>query len=209
MSPLANTVREQSPAGTSAGADAVSRAFAALLRRRFRTETESRASTRLLIMHGGMVVPGTLTSPDLSPIGPTRADEVILIGWGDPVGLTAEQAVEPMQFAVLVPEGHASTYGVPDLIRVPTWRILSRSSAPSPVRKLPAWVPAVDEKLRGLTRLPPGWDSYSARPISADTAAAAMELLRRVMQDDTPVPSMVPMYRGGIQLERHLRGMNI
>ena len=83
------------------------------------------------------------------------------------------------------------------------------ASSPTSSGALPAWAFAVDEELRGLTRLPPGWDSYTARPISADTATAATQLLLQVVQDDTPVPSIVPMSRGGIQLEWHLRGMNI
>lgn len=73
----------------------------------------------------------------------------------------------------------------------------------------PGWLASTDDALRKLTQLSPGWDSYRARPTSTRAAAVARELLRRTMQDETPVPSIVPMSQGGIQLEWHLRGMNI
>jgi hypothetical protein len=72
-----------------------------------------------------------------------------------------------------------------------------------------SWFAVIDEQLHKLIQLPQGWDSYRARQISEGTAAATLRLLCRVMRDETPPPSIVPMARGGIQLEWHLRSMNI
>jgi hypothetical protein len=73
----------------------------------------------------------------------------------------------------------------------------------------PSWFMSALIEIQGLLRLGSGWDSYSARPISVRAAEGALTLLTRTMQPVTPEPSIVPMARGGIQLEWHLRDMNI
>jgi hypothetical protein len=208
MNSMASTALERSPI-TFGRADAASLPTHIPARQQFATEPRLGSSTEMFIPHGGKVGRARVVPSELSEICLIRSNETISIVWTGSAGSTAHRTGEQIQFAVSAREGQASTYGIPDLRRVPTWKTLSPSSAPSAIGALPAWAPAVDEELRGLTLLPPGWDSYSARPISADTATAAMDLLRRVVQDDTPVPSIVPMSRGGIQLEWHLRGMNI
>ena len=60
-----------------------------------------------------------------------------------------------------------------------------------------------------LLRLAPGWDLYSSSRISTDAVARARELLEAAVAPGCPPPSILPMARGGIQLEWHLRNLNI
>jgi hypothetical protein len=60
-----------------------------------------------------------------------------------------------------------------------------------------------------LLELPPGWNSYNAKPITKENVNFAFSLLARTMRADTPAPNVVPMVRGGVQLEWHTRGINL
>lgn len=65
------------------------------------------------------------------------------------------------------------------------------------------------QRMIELLELPPGWNSYNARPIRKENVNFAINLLGRTMRADTPVPSVVPMVRGGVQLEWHTGGINL
>ena len=65
------------------------------------------------------------------------------------------------------------------------------------------------KKLIELLELPGGWNSYNAKPISKENVNFAVDLLARVMRVGTPAPTVVPKVRGGVQLEWHIRGLNI
>lgn len=60
-----------------------------------------------------------------------------------------------------------------------------------------------------LMRLAPNWDSYGARPIRKESLGAAIHLLAKLLEDDTVVPSVVPVRDGGIQLEWHASGRSV
>ncbi len=60
-----------------------------------------------------------------------------------------------------------------------------------------------------LLSLPPGWNSYGSRPIRRSIVAVAANLLSEIMLEDTPVPDVVPTYRGGVQLEWHRASVDI
>jgi hypothetical protein len=60
-----------------------------------------------------------------------------------------------------------------------------------------------------LGRLEENWDSYGARRIDPHCIEAAANLLRAVMNAATPMPSVVPTNRGGIQLEWHRGGIDL
>ena len=83
------------------------------------------------------------------------------------------------------------------------------SSRAGIVGQAPDWLPEARRQIGDLLALAPGWDSYSARQISGAAGARAFELLEQQTQRDTPRPSIVPMSRGGIQIEWHLRNLNI
>src|SRR5437870_11865156 len=65
------------------------------------------------------------------------------------------------------------------------------------------------EAVADLLSLPPGWNSYSAKPIDHQNARQAIRLLAEFLKPNTPPPSVVPTVRGGIQLDWHTRGVNV
>ena len=65
------------------------------------------------------------------------------------------------------------------------------------------------EAVADLLSLPPGWNSYSAKPIDHQSARQAIQLLAEFLKPNTPPPSVVPTVRGGIQLEWHTRGADV
>ena len=73
-------------------------------------------------------------------------------------------------------------------------------------RRQEGWVRA---GIAQLLELKPGWDSYSARPLSRVNARRAVRLLNEVMRPDIPLPAIVPTVHGGIQLEWHIRGVDL
>lgn len=74
---------------------------------------------------------------------------------------------------------------------------------------LPVWFDPVVNELVQLLKLQRGWNSYNAVPVSVDAFTSALQVLFFVMQAETPVPSMVPTTRGNIQIEWHMRGMDL
>ena len=79
----------------------------------------------------------------------------------------------------------------------------------SMVRTPPQWFLPTIEEIVGLLSLEPGWDSYGSPPINPHLVVAVIDLIFDTMQDNTPGPSVVPTSRGGIQLEWHIRGIDL
>lgn len=78
-------------------------------------------------------------------------------------------------------------------------------SAPS----FPNGVLLAVQKMIELLELPQGWNSYNARPITKENVNFALDVLAHTMRADTPVPNVIPMVRGGVQLEWHTRGIDL
>jgi hypothetical protein len=68
----------------------------------------------------------------------------------------------------------------------------------------PAWYDEVAARLRHLLSLRPDWDSYGADEIAPNAAARALELLSRLLGEQSRPPDIVPSPDGGLQLEWHL-----
>ena len=77
------------------------------------------------------------------------------------------------------------------------------------VGDLPAWVEPTVRSLGKLLQLSPDWDTYGGSPVNPKCIAAALELALCTLQDDTPVPSVVPTSRGGLQFEWHTGGVDL
>ena len=91
---------------------------------------------------------------------------------------------------------------------VTEYRTEARFTSP-PVRTVPEWVrPTVNELIR-IMQLPPNWDSYGAQPVQSVLVGRAVEILSRVMEENSPPPSIVPLNDGGLQMEWHLRGQDV
>jgi hypothetical protein len=71
------------------------------------------------------------------------------------------------------------------------------------------WVSEVLSRLRALAVLDDGWDGNNAPRISPTNVEIAMQLLAHVMLSDTPAPEIVPTVRGGLQLEWHVRNVDV
>jgi hypothetical protein len=65
------------------------------------------------------------------------------------------------------------------------------------------------EDIAALLTLPPGWNSYSARPIAPQNANRAIGLLWNLLQAGIAAPIVVPRVRGGIQIEWHTEAGDI
>lgn len=65
----------------------------------------------------------------------------------------------------------------------------------------------LDERAAELLALQPGWDSYSAKAINAIAVNRALRFCEW-LADDAPVPDLVPLNDGGVQLEWHTEGMD-
>jgi hypothetical protein len=73
----------------------------------------------------------------------------------------------------------------------------------------PHWLPPVLENIRQLLCLSPNWNSYKARPVNIASVREALRVMLLTMQGDTPIPAIVPTPRGTVQLEWHLRGIDL
>lgn len=74
---------------------------------------------------------------------------------------------------------------------------------------LQSWVAPTLDSLRLLLALPPGWDSYGARPIDPACVRAAIDVAFALLNERTPAPVVVPTSSGGVQFEWHTRGIDL
>jgi hypothetical protein len=75
--------------------------------------------------------------------------------------------------------------------------------------QLPWWSRAAMERISRLGELKANWDSYGGRPIDPYCAMAAIQFVLSVLGPSIPTPAIVPLNRGGIQLEWHRRGVDL
>ena len=73
----------------------------------------------------------------------------------------------------------------------------------------PPWVTKAIDLLNTLLALDEDWDSYGARKVSMESASTAIKILLYIMEDDTPLPSIVPKTSGNVQLEWHRSGIDL
>src|SRR5260370_40530609 len=86
-------------------------------------------------------------------------------------------------------------------VKQPTANVLS------PPR--PLWISDTSQKIGGFVDLPENWNSYGARRIQPELAEAAIHLLSKIVQPETPKPEVVPTTAGGVQIEWHVRGIDL
>jgi hypothetical protein len=92
------------------------------------------------------------------------------------------------------------------------WRAVAATTTPTPAQEIsiwitgaifPRWLETARAALNALSALPANWNSYAARQIDVGAVTGAAELLLAVMEDDTPLPTFVPIANGGVLLEWH------
>lgn len=72
-----------------------------------------------------------------------------------------------------------------------------------------AWTVPVILRLFNLMRLGQNWDSYGAQPVQGWSAREALKVLTDIMDDNTPLPSIVPTPEGHVQIEWHTKGIDL
>src|SRR4051794_18619625 len=85
----------------------------------------------------------------------------------------------------------------------------THSMAVTATTTTPGWITEVEESLRALQKLPPGWDSHGGRPLHPHIGQAASTLLQQIVLPETPRPAVVPTGRGGVQFEWHVNGVDL
>lgn len=75
--------------------------------------------------------------------------------------------------------------------------------------QLPLWSRSAIEQISRLGELKANWDSYGGRPIDPYCAMAAIRLVLSLLGPSIPTPAIVPLNRGGIQLEWHRRAVDL
>lgn len=68
---------------------------------------------------------------------------------------------------------------------------------------LPNWVRPTALAFNEIGTLTDNWDTYDGKAISSDLMKQSFSFLQAIMQPNSPVPSVVPLGDGGIQLEWH------
>src|SRR5262245_46683650 len=76
-------------------------------------------------------------------------------------------------------------------------------------RGKPAWQEEIVDLLCRFLQLPEDWDTYGGRPLRHDTAMFTLQVLNNIMTPATPVPHIVPIANGGVQVEWHQNSLDI
>lgn len=74
---------------------------------------------------------------------------------------------------------------------------------------LPDWVKPTISAFIGIQNLPENWDSYGGKAINRDLINQSLFTLGQIMKTNSPVPSVVPLGDGGIQIEWHRRQQDL
>jgi hypothetical protein len=77
------------------------------------------------------------------------------------------------------------------------------------IAKPAKWLKQTNNLLYSIIGLDNNWDSYGAKRISSKVAEAVSDLLCDIMQRTTPAPQIVPSANGSMQLEWHLKGIDL
>lgn len=139
-----------------------------------------------------------------------------------PSVLTAQSAEYSLAEKAILSEGSFSASTSPDVLARPS--IVAATVEPVPAKQqkvlirkhgseISVEIPASGsssrsfkkslEDIAALLALPPGWNSYAAKPIAPQNAILAIRLVWSLLQPGVAVPLVVPRVRGGIQLEWH------
>ena len=73
----------------------------------------------------------------------------------------------------------------------------------------PVWLGRVKNRIAELTQLPANWDSYGAVPVDPRIPRLAENLVEWFAVDGMPPPDVFATSDGGVQIEWHIRRVNI
>lgn len=72
-----------------------------------------------------------------------------------------------------------------------------------------SWKNIVRAGLTKLGNLPTNWDSYGASKVESWALISAWNILNGIMRDSTPVPWIVPINDGRVQIEWHIGNIDL
>ena len=72
-----------------------------------------------------------------------------------------------------------------------------------------AWITEVVTKAANLLSLRKSWDSYNACVIKENAIDSMIRVLYSFNQKSTPMPSLVPLSNGEVQIEWHVKNRNL
>jgi hypothetical protein len=75
--------------------------------------------------------------------------------------------------------------------------------------ELPGWVEPTISAISSIQLLGENWDSYGGKKTSDDLIKLALSILTQIMPVNAPVPSVVPLGDGGLQLEWHRKQQDL
>lgn len=73
----------------------------------------------------------------------------------------------------------------------------------------PVWLGRVKNRLKALVNLPVDWDTYGGIPADPSLVQLAENLVEWVAVDGVPPPDVFASGDGGVQLEWHIRGVDV
>lgn len=73
---------------------------------------------------------------------------------------------------------------------------------------IPEYLQPLVLNILDMKNLPSNWDSYNSPKISSLFLNAAIAFSLKMFREDTPLPSVVPTSKGGVQLEWHINGVD-
>jgi hypothetical protein len=71
------------------------------------------------------------------------------------------------------------------------------------------WRLMAEDRLRKLQRLEVGWDGHTGRPVAVSTVYFVLDVLEQIMLPGVPMPSLMPLSNGGLQIEWHRNGWDV
>lgn len=86
---------------------------------------------------------------------------------------------------------------------------ITRPNQPREVVVSPAWLGRVKKRIKELAHLPANWDSYASVPVDPRIVPVAEGLLDWFAVDGMPPPDVFATSDGGVQIEWHIRRVNI
>lgn len=106
---------------------------------------------------------------------------------------------------ILDPTWRTPTRSVPIIGKQAPSSVVVSSAAASPQER--RWYQSIENAFSELENLKPGWDGRGARPISPAAIAFARDIL--FSTGEIPLPQIVPVSSGAIQLEWHMGGIDM
>ncbi len=76
-------------------------------------------------------------------------------------------------------------------------------------RQLPSRVEQTIAAYSEIQSLNDNWDSYGGKRINRDLIGSSLSILAQAMEDASPVPAVVPLADGGLQLEWHRKQQDL